>query len=114
MPLENEEGVKGMIEYPDDDIQMELLETLKFYVRAWRMWNTWLIACERPEIEFENFIDIGFTLVHDGYGVGQIIGHDNGLDVVIYRDTIHISFLGKPRYTWYPYVIQYGGLKDED
>jgi len=103
-----------MIECPEDDIKTAHPDTLKSYIRAWRMWNSWLTACERPEIEFETFIDDGFTLVIDGYGVSKILGRDNGYDVVIYEETIHISFMTKPRYTWYPYVVQMGGLKKDE
>jgi hypothetical protein len=87
-----------------------LTETLKLYVKSWKMWNTWMVACERPEIEFENFIESGFCLNEH-----TIVGQDNGYDVEIYDDSIHISFRGKPRYTWWPYITGYGGLpKDEN
>src|ERR1044071_6155377 len=85
---------------------------LKLYIKSWKMWNSWLAACERTEVEFENFIESGFVLDDR---LGHILGSDNGYDVVIDDNSIHISFRGKPRYTWYPYIVGYGGLpKDED
>lgn len=78
------------------------------------MWNSWLAATERSEIEFEQFIETGFRLVDHGPNVGQVIGRDGNYDVEITEDRIHVSFNGKPRYSWYPYVVGYGNLKDED
>ena len=88
---------------------------LKAYCRAWKMWNTWLLATERPEVEFQDFVESDFAYQTNKYGVGEICGTDSGYDVEFHDEAIYISFKGKPRYSWFPSLVQMGNLNlDEE
>lgn len=82
-----------------------MTDTLIFICRAWKMWNTWLAATERSEIEFDHFVKLGFSLKE-----GKLIGRDGMYDVEIGPEQIYISIKGRPRYRWFPHILQMGNL----
>jgi hypothetical protein len=85
-------------------MSIEELAILRSYVHAWKRWNEWLIACNKPEIDFSAFMDRFPIIDHDKIvdtGYGTITGRFDPYDVDIDGDgTIFMSKDGLPCFSW--------------